>query len=93
LYIIYKLVINYEIRIIRNNANIYQLILSENLSSIYQNNIYNLIVENKKELGIIFNSNSEVNLMPNHLKKYIKNYYNHFDEILTDYYLLVKDLK
>ena len=43
-----------------------------------------------KEVGIIFNSNSEVNLMPNHLKKYIKNYYNHYEEILTDYYLLVK---
>ena len=92
----YFLLITFIIVIITNNIAIslckkskifpiYKIVLSPNLSKIAQNSNYNLIVNDLKGIGLIFDSDSDINLIPQHLMKYIELYYNHFEETITNY--------
>ena len=64
---------------------IYKIALSPNLSQITKNSNYNLIVNDLKGIGLIFDSDSDINLIPQQLMKYIELYYNHFEETITNY--------
>ena len=64
---------------------LYKIALSPNLSQITKKSNYNLIVNDLKGIGLIFDSESEINLIPQQLMKYIYLYYNHFEETVVDY--------
>ena len=64
---------------------VYKIALSQNLSQINKNSNYNLIVNDLKGIGLIFDSDSEINLIPQQLMKYIELYYNHFEETITNF--------
>ena len=61
---------------------VYKIALSRNLSELYKNNIYNLIINDLKGVGLIFNSESDINLIPYDIMIYIQTYYNHFEEVI-----------
>ena len=63
---------------------VYKIALSRNLSELYKNNVYNLIINDLKGVGLIFDPESDKNLMPYGLMLYIQNYYNHFDEVISE---------
>ena len=65
---------------------IYKMALSPNLNKLYENPNYNLIINDIKGVGLIFDTNSEISFLPMNLMKYIEIYYEHFEETLTDYY-------
>ena len=92
---IYLLILFFNILIIFNNIPlslslrseiipIYKIILSSNLNELYKSNSYNLILNDVKGIGLIFDINSEINIIPKHLIKYIKNYYDHFEETISE---------
>ena len=93
---VYFLLITFIIVIITNKISIiscekskifpiYKIALSPNLSQIAKNRNYNLIVNNIKGIGLIFDSDSEINVIPEQLMKYIYIYYNHFEETIVEY--------
>ena len=63
---------------------VYKIALSRNLSELYKNTIYNLIINDLKGVGLIFNSDSDINLIPYNIMIYIQQYYNHFDEVVPE---------
>ena len=63
---------------------VYKIALSRNLSELYKNNIYNLIINDLKGVGLIFNPDSDINLIPYNIMIYIQLYYNHFDEVVPE---------
>ena len=67
---------------------IYKIIISQNLNQLDTNN-YNLILNDIKGIGLIFDPNSKINLMPMHLMKHINKYFEHFEEVIPD--LIPKD--
>ena len=64
---------------------IYKIALSPNLSQLYKNRNYNLIENNIKGIGLIFDKDSDINLIPQQLMKIIEQYYLHFEETIIDY--------
>ena len=63
---------------------IYKIALSRNLSELYKNSIYNLIINDLKGVGLIFNTDSDINLIPYNIMTNIQQYYNHFDEVIPE---------
>ena len=64
---------------------VYKIALSRNLSELYKNNIYNLIINDLKGVGLIFNPDSDINLIPYNIMIYIQLYYNHFEEVIPEF--------
>ena len=91
----YLLILAFKILILFNNTTIslsltskifpiYKIALSPNLSQLYKNRNYNLIENNIKGIGLIFNEDSDINLIPQQLMKTIEQYYQHFEEIIVE---------
>ena len=77
--------ISFSVSIASKVFPIYKIALSPNLSQLYKNKSYNSIIHNIKGIGIIFDNDSEISLMPEMLGKFIEKYYNHFEETITDF--------
>ena len=77
--------ISFSLSLTSNIIPIYKIAFSSNLRQLYKNNINNLIINNIKGIGLIFDTNSEFSIIPEQLGKYIEQYYDHFEEILIDF--------
>ena len=64
---------------------VYKIGLTPNLSQMYKNKNYDLVINNIKGMGIIFDNDLDISIIPKQLGIYIEKYYNHFEEIMTDF--------
>ena len=77
--------ISFSVSIASKVFPIYKIALSPNLREFFKNKSYNLIIHDIKGIGVIFDNDSEISLIPEILGKYIEKYYNHFEEVMTDF--------
>ena len=71
---------------------IHKLILTENITNLEINSIMNYRF-NLKGVGLLFNNNSDINLIPMHLFSEIYKYYSFYDDIYTDIEILPNGYK
>ena len=82
--ILYFCLIQNSISLTSDIFPIYKIIFSPNLNEL-DSNTYNFILNDIKGIGLIFDPNSTINLMPMHLMRHINKYYEHFEEVMVDF--------
>ena len=76
-------IISFSFSQISSTIPLYKLILSENITNLEADYLYNLYLDTKG-IGLIFDNSSNINLIPNHIFRQIyRFYYDSYDDILT----------
>ena len=65
---------------------LYKIALSTNISQVHTYDSNNLIFNDLKGIGLIFDTDSEFSLMPKILMKKIEHYYEHHEKVAPDFY-------